>query len=74
MRIVWRRQHVQRYVVFSQPCGVVVFSEFLEGGEGPATDLSSMAKVIRCLEYRPSVVAYDMCCRIFQHVRGPNVE
>jgi len=33
-----------------------------------------MAKTIRRLEYRPSVVAYDMCCRIFQHVRGPNVE
>ena len=74
MRVVWCRQHVQRYEVFSRPCGVVVFSAFLEGGEGPATVLASMAKAIRCLEYRPSVVAYDMCCRIFQHVRGPNVE
>ena len=73
LRAVWRRQHVQRYVVFSRPCGVVVFAQFLSGGEGPATVLASMARAVRCLERTPSAIGYDMCCRIHQHLRGPNV-
>jgi len=73
LRAVWRHQHVQRYVVFSRPCGVVVFAQFLSGGERPATVLAAMARAVRCLERTPAAFGYDMCCRIHQHLRGPNV-
>lgn len=68
--VVWDRQHVQRYFMFSRPCGIVIFSEFLERGEGPATVLASTAKALRCLPHPLSAVAYDMACRILQHIEG----
>jgi len=67
---VWARKHVQRYVVFSRTCGIVIFSEFLKRGEGPATVLASTAKALRCLPHPLSAVAYDMACRILQHIES----
>lgn len=52
---------------------VVVYSEFLAGGESPVSVWAATARAVRLLRHPPSVIAYDMACQVYVHLRQDHV-